>query len=345
MSNEDYAGHLENHITDWFRLQKKAAPTKEARQLLERMYALIKRGGKRSRPRLLYLTYTAYGGKQPDKLLDLGLALEFHHQFLLVHDDLMDDDTLRYDGPNIVGYYLGDELPHSQNIAEAMGILAGDLLFSFAHQAILQSAALPGPQKLAILELINDKNVGIAFGQQLDTYNVDASLTTFSLDQLLRIHALKSSLYTTQLPMQCAAILLHLPKKEQDKIYSFSLPFGILFQLVDDYSDYFHNRSVFNNRTKYRDFRQGKITYPLYMALTLASKKEQDFIKQHLGKKESSDAVMQKIVAIAEKCGARAASREYLDQYFERVYTALDQLSLRPEAKQQFTSLIEQYRV
>jgi len=339
MTSDNFKKAIDTRVIEWFDGQIKTATTDEARLLLKRMSKLIVRGGKRARPELLFMTYQAYGGKNIDQLIDLGLALEFHHQFLLIHDDIIDNDTVRYDGPNIVGYYGRER----QNIPQAMGLLAGDILFSFACQAIIRQKGFTDKIKLALLEMLNDTNVGVQYGQQLDVFNIEP--LSFTEEKLVLTHSLKSALYSAQLPMQCAAVLQNLTGNERSKIDYFAKPFGILFQLVDDYSDYFNNHSAFNNRPKYRDFRQGKITYPLYSALKTATAKDVAYLKQYLGSKDLSDATMGKIVIILKSCGAQEASREYLEQYFAQVYDALDKLNINTVAKKQITALIDKYKV
>jgi geranylgeranyl pyrophosphate synthase len=345
MTVAEYIEGVEAGIAAWFDAQKKTAPTDEARQLLDRMCALILRGGKRARPELLYMTYAAYGGKSFAGLIDLGLALELHHQFLLAHDDLMDNDTVRYGGPNIVGYYLRDKRAGGQNAADAMGILAGDLLFSFSNQIIIDSKELTQKQKISLLQKLQSANAAVAYGQQLDVGNLAGSLSTFSIEKLLQIHSLKSAVYSTRLPMDCAAALLGLESAEREKIAAFAEPFGVLFQLVDDFSDYFVNNSAFNNRPKYRDFGQGKITYPLYIALTLANKKQAAFIHRHLGNKAAPDENVAEVAAMLESLGAKKAGRNYLEKYFTQSLNALNELSISTLYRQKFRQLIEKYRV
>lgn len=346
--DNSFKAAVESRIEAWINTEKKNAPTEEAKLLLDRMLSLVMRGGKRARPLLLYLTYDAYGGNDRDKLVDLGAALELHHQFLLVHDDIIDNDDVRYGGPNIVGYYNQDRLSREHNISQAMGILAGDLLFSFSNQIIVEAAQLSDTQKMELLQLLARTNAHVAYGQQLDAYNVytgSDSLDFFTEAKQRAIHVLKTASYTSRLPMQCAAILLDLSQSERKKIDNFALPFGILFQLVDDYSDYFDNSSAFNNRPKYRDFRQGKMTYPLHAALALATDAEIAFLMQNFGKKELSAVSIQEVVAILEKCGARDESSHRLEKYFTQARNALDRLLITVSSKKEFVSIIDRYRV
>jgi geranylgeranyl diphosphate synthase type II len=341
MTLSEYTDTINIGIVKWFQKAKKSAPTPESRLLLDRMQAVISRGGKRARPGLLYMTYSAYGRSNPAELIDAGLALEFHHQFLLFHDDIIDKDYVRYGGPNIAGYYLEENGP---DISEAMELLAGDMLYSFSNQVVAGSRALDDKQKVVLLTLLNEVNSDVAYGQQLDVFNLDPASADFA-EKLLLTHALKTASYSTQLPMQFAAALLDLPAPERDKLVAFARPYGVLFQLVDDYSDYFTNNSAFNNRPKYRDFRQGKITYPLYAALQTANKSQAEYLKRCLGNKDLSDTKMAKVVTILEKSGAKKESQKHLEQFFANAFSALDKLSINPEQKQKFRQMIEKYQV
>jgi geranylgeranyl pyrophosphate synthase len=342
MTVTDYKEAINARITEWFAAEITAAPTAESRLLLERMCTLIQRGGKRARPELLYMTYMAYGGSNPESLVDLGLALELHHQFLLVHDDIIDKDTNRYDGPNIIGYYATET---SQEIAEAMAILAGDLLFTFSHLAVTRSRDYSAEQKVVLLEMLNSANIAVAYGQQLDAGSLAMVVPAFSEEKLLLTHSLKSSSYSAQLPMNCAAALLGLDAEEQAKIAAFAEPFGVLFQLVDDYSDYFSNNSAFNNRPKYRDFKQGKVTYPLHVALQRADTNQTERINRELGNKDISDKAMHEVVAMLEDCGAKKASQEQIERFFTHTMRYLENLDILPEQKRQFTLMLDRYRV
>jgi len=345
MTDDKFKVALEIRIAVWFDDAKRVAPSSEAQLLLHRISTLILRGGKRIRPELLFRTYVAYGGKNLKKLIDLGLALEFHHQFLLIHDDIIDNDVVRYDGPNIIGYYQQDTLQLKQNVSQAMGLLAGDLLFSFACQAIIEHKDIEDSQKLKLLGILQSTNIGVQYGQQLDAYNVDISPLSFTEGRMLLTHSLKAALYSAQLPMQSACVLLNLTDSEREKIDAFAKPFGVLFQLVDDYSDYFHNPSAFKNRPKYRDFRQGKLTYPLYIALTTAGSKDVRFLKKYLGHKDLPESIMSSVVSILKDCGAQEMSREYLEQFFIQATKALNQLAISSESKRQFAEMVAKYRV
>ena len=88
-------------------------------KLLVDMQKYILRGGKRLRPTLMILGYRAAGGADVGKALDAALALEIFHNFVLIHDDVMDGDTTRYGGLNITGI-LCPIVVFSQNLRHVL---------------------------------------------------------------------------------------------------------------------------------------------------------------------------------------------------------------------------------
>lgn len=344
MTIKKFKDLVERSIEEWLTQYEKEAPSSECKVLVARIRSLILRDGKRARPLLLYITYRGYGGQNIEQLTELAVVLELHHQFLLMHDDVIDNDSVRYDGPNITGYYSHDAGINTQS-AETMGVLAGDLLLSYAQRILHKSELYDQALKISLLALLHDTNIGVGYGQLMDSFNLDPDSAHFDERKLLQIHTLKSALYSTHLPMQAAALLLNLNKTERAKIKLFAEPFGILFQLVDDYSDYFINASAFNNRTKYRDYRQGKITYPLYQGLLLTNKAEQAYLHDHLGIKSLSDHDMQRVIAILETCGAKQASASFIEPYFQATLSALSVLAIDNRYKKALRDIIESYKV
>ena len=146
MTSDEYASAVETAVKDLLAKRAKDAPTPEAKQMVERISTLVLRAGKRSRPKLLELTYRGYGGTDAEMLVDIGVALELQHQFLLVHDDIMDNDTVRYDGLNILGMYRQDYDEAHWDIASSMAMMAGDLLATYSQQAILDHPTLTAEQ-------------------------------------------------------------------------------------------------------------------------------------------------------------------------------------------------------
>lgn len=339
MNHSEFRSALESRIDDWFEAQKTAAPTEQAIELISRIHNFIRRGGKRSRPELMYLTYSVYGGESPEKIIDLGAALELYHQFLLVHDDIMDKDTVRYGGPNVVGMYEKSGM----NVAESMGILAGDLLFTYANQLIM-GLEISASRKVELLGLLHAVNADEMFGQQLDVFNILENVDSFSKERLMLIHELKTARYTTQLPMSVISIVLELDEDERKNIEDFGRLFGVAYQLADDYSDYFENKSSFSAQ-KFRDYRSGKMTLPIYIALQKVDAYDRTKLLAGFGHKDSSDEQVMAALDIIESCGAKVASHQLAEGYLHSAQAALRSLGINEPGQKVLSSLLEKFRV
>lgn len=130
-------------------------PEKEPRELYEaaRHYPLA--GGKRVRPFVVLRAAEAVGG-DPAKALYPAAAVEFIHNYSLVHDDIMDMDELRRGRPTVHKVW-----------GVNMAILAGDLLFSKAFEAVARAEVSP-EKKARILDVLVRTSNELCEGQALD---------------------------------------------------------------------------------------------------------------------------------------------------------------------------------
>ncbi len=112
-------------------------------------------GGKRVRPFVVLRAAEAVGG-DPGKALYPAAAVEFIHNYSLVHDDIMDMDELRRGRPTVHKLW-----------GVNMAILAGDLLFSKAFEAIARAEVSP-EKKARILDVLVRTSNMLCEGQALD---------------------------------------------------------------------------------------------------------------------------------------------------------------------------------
>jgi geranylgeranyl diphosphate synthase type II len=339
-----YKTALETRIADLLAEKAINAPSEEATLLLERIRQVIMRAGKRSRPELLRLTYASYGGKNFAALMDIGVALELYHQALLVHDDIVDHDTIRYDGPNVIGYYQNDKSVDA-DYPSAMGLLAGNLLHIFSSDLIVNHPIISQEQKLSLLSILNDTNAKVHYGQQLDIANSIGNIDQITEKKLITTDTLKTALYSINLPMQFAAELLELSSEERNHIAQFALKLGVGYQLIDDYSDYFSNHSAFESHPKYRDFRQGKVTHPLFYGVYNADEADKKYLQKYIGNKNASAAVLKKVVNILDKTGAKQKCHSQIYECFIQIEASLHKLKISKVSKKEFLDLINSYRI
>ena len=204
----------------------------EAGALLEAMEYTLSSPGKRVRPILLILSCLAAGGKEEDAL-PFACAVEFIHNYSLIHDDLpaMDDDDLRRGRPT-----------NHKVFGEAMAILAGDGLQSAAFELILSEckASIGDPDALRRRVLAGSAIAegcgcgGMVAGQSAD---IEAEGKGASAELLEYIHANKTAALIKASALAGAWLGGAAPALAQ-YFAEYGENLGLAFQIADDILDF-----------------------------------------------------------------------------------------------------------
>ena len=180
---------------------------------------VIKGEGKRLRPVLVHLSGQAYDA-QPDDLMKLGIAVELLHNFSLVHDDIMDNDSKRHGQPSV--HYKWD-IPTA--------ILAGDGLFTLAQLSLVGLDSY-------IFQRFNEVALEICEGQGMDKeFENDHSI---DMDSYIQMIGKKTACFLGMCS-ELGAVLGGASEKEANSLYKFGYFLGLAFQIKDDYLEIFGN--------------------------------------------------------------------------------------------------------
>ena len=186
---------------------------------------MLKAGGKRFRPMLLLSVVKSNKSLLLSNSMPVALGLEMLHTYSLVHDDLpaMDNADLR----------RGFQTLHKK-YDEVTAILVGDALNTEAFNQI-SNAPLHNDVKIDLIKtLSSDGGInGMIIGQAIDCYFENQKL---ELSQLEFLHIHKTAkLIAASLKM--GAIISEYDLETQEKLYSFGIDLGLLFQIQDDIID------------------------------------------------------------------------------------------------------------
>lgn len=180
---------------------------------------VIKGEGKRLRPVLVHLSGQAYDA-QPDDLMKLGIAVELLHNFSLVHDDIMDNDSKRHGQPSV--HYKWD-IPTA--------ILAGDGLFTLAQLSLVGLDSY-------IFQRFNEVALEICEGQGMDKeFENDHSI---DMDSYIQMIGKKTACFLGMCS-ELGAVLGGASEKEANNLYKFGYFLGLAFQIKDDYLEIYGN--------------------------------------------------------------------------------------------------------
>ncbi|MTJ81717.1 MAG: polyprenyl synthetase family protein [Telmatospirillum sp.] len=228
---------------------------------------IIAAGGKRLRP-MLTLASAKLCGHQGQRHVHLAACVEFIHTATLLHDDVVDDSSLRR-GLASANAVWGNK----------PSVLVGDFLFSRAFELMVEDGSL---QVLAILSRASSV---LAEGEVLQL--VTANDTGTSEDAYLDvIRAKTATLFAAA--CQIGAVLSDRPKVEEQALESYGLNLGIAFQLIDDVLDYSAKQEKLGKALG-DDFREGKITLPVILAFRRGDDEERTFWRRTLETLEQAE--------------------------------------------------------
>ena len=200
----------------------------------EELYApmnyIISHGGKRLRPIMVLMANDMFNGNI-EKALKPALAIEFFHNFTLIHDDIMDEAPLRRNQPTI-------HTLHGINV----GILSGDALLFKAYKFFEDLE--PNLFK-ACVRVFTHTGLLLCEGQQYDINFETQEDVTFS--DYIRMITYKTGILSAS-SFEIGALIAGADFKDAKAIFNFGKHVGIAFQIMDDYLDVFGNMEQFGKQ-------------------------------------------------------------------------------------------------
>jgi octaprenyl-diphosphate synthase len=266
---------------------------------------IIRSGGKRLRPSLV-LACAQLCGYAGERHIGLAAAVEFLHTATLLHDDVVDESTLR----------RGDETANAIWSNQA-SVLVGDFLLSRAFQLMVRDGSLP------ILALLSDTSAIISQGEVMQMAAA-GDLATSEEDYLRIIDAKTAALFSAAAAI--GGLMTDRPQAECEALGRYGRSLGIAFQLVDDALDYAASQAVLGKAVG-DDFREGKITLPVILAHRAGTAEEKAFWERTLGEGDQRDGDLDEALRLIEAHGALQATFARAHAYAE---DAIAQLRLFP---------------
>ena len=197
---------------------KSYIPDEEPMRLIEASRQYPYAGGKRMRPAIVLAACGAVGGDK-SKAMPLAVAIEYIHNFTLIHDDVMDGDDMRRGMKTIHVAY-----------DEPTAILAGDALFAKAFQ-IIADLDIPADAMREVLRYVTKAVWDLARGQEMDVCNEHqlVSEEVYTETILLKTSVLFAAAAAG------GALCGGADAKTVEAINKFALDMGLGFQMYDDY--------------------------------------------------------------------------------------------------------------
>lgn len=292
----------------------------EPSQLYEPMNYIIANGGKRLRPVLTLMAAELFGG-DIDKALKPALAIEFFHNFTLIHDDIMDEAPLRRNKPTV-------HTLHGINI----GILSGDALLIKSYQFFED---LEDSQFKKCIQLFSETGIKICEGQQMDV-NFETN-NKVSYDDYIQMITYKTAVLCAS-ALKIGAIIAHAEESDAHAIYEFGRHLGIAFQMMDDYLDVFGSQEQFGKRQA-GDIYENKKTILYLLALENADEKQKKSLLHWYSLNTDEAEKAQAVEEIFRSTGADKKTLELIQKHNDLAQNYLNKIKLPEEKKHPLTAL------
>jgi len=295
----------------------------EPKNLYEPNNYFLKIGGKRLRPILLLLSTDLFSGKIEESL-SASLAIEFFHNFTLIHDDVMDKAPVRRGFVTIHEKY---------NLNTA--ILSGDVLMIKACEYL--SKVNPTYFK-KVFDVFTKTAIEVCEGQQYDIdFETQEKVTHTEYIEMIR---LKTSVLLAA-SMKIGAILGHANDIDADLLYSYAENLGIAFQIQDDILDCYGDEELVGKQPG-GDIIQNKKTL-LFIEAGKKCVETNDMRLQDWTNKKEFDNI-QKVNAVLEifdTYNIKEFALHERDIYVQKSMNALSKINLPDNKKEVLKSLVD----
>ncbi len=239
---------------------------------------ILTAGGKKIRPIVTLLTSKLcnYSGKNH---LSLAACVELIHTATLLHDDVIDESKMRRGIPTANDLF-----------GNKSSVLVGDFLFSKSFELMVANGSK------SILKILSKTSSTLAEGEVMQLITIKNYLTD-DQSYMNIIKAKTASLFSAA--SEISALLTNQDNQTQKNLKKYGEYLGTAFQLVDDALDYIGNEKL--GKKIGDDFREGKITLPVIIAISNSDKEEKNFWKRVIELENRNEDDFKRALKIIEK--------------------------------------------
>jgi len=280
---------------------------------------VLKSGGKRIRPALLLLSAKLCSYRDGSRNITLATVAEYMHTATLIHDDIIDSAAKRRG------------LPSANSIwGPQVSVLAGDFLYARSLQMLVADG------DLAVMQAFADATVRMTEGEVREVQM--AGNLDLTYDEYLEIIISKTAALISA-ACRAGALIARAEAAEVAALTQFGLNLGIGFQLVDDALDFIAKEDRLGKPVG-NDFREGKVTFPVFHVLQAGSAADRSRIGELAAKETIGESDLAEVKEMMERHGAVAATMEQVRTYLEK---AKETLAIFPDsaAKRSLVLLVD----
>ena len=259
-------------------------------------------GGKRLRPLLMVLSarLCGYDGNYGNTF---STIFEYLHAATLLHDDLVDEATLR----------RGKPVAHSL-WGNAIAVLVGDFLLA---RSLSIAAETKRPDVIKVVAEITENMSQGEIHQLMKKGCIDLTETEY-----MEIIERKTAVLF-QGTCRVGALISGVSKEKEAALAGYGYNLGIAFQMVDDLLDYSQDTPALGKKVG-ADLKEGKLTLPVIYSLKSADEKDRIQMEKIIKDKDFSMEDFETLIAFMKKYGGQTYTQKVAQKYVKNAKNALE---------------------
>ena len=259
-------------------------------------------GGKRLRALLTLGSAKLCGYTKGTRDINLAACVELIHGATLMHDDVIDDGTIRR-GKKTLNKVWDN---HSS-------VLVGDYLLSRCFEMMVED------ENIEVLKLLSSTSSKIAQGEILQLQH-KGEIDMLEETYLKIISAKTAELFAAS--TKVGAILSDMKTKEKEALEFYGRNLGLTFQIADDTLDYNSELKLFGKKIG-QDFYEGKITLPIILLFQKAEDQEKEKLKDIFSKDKRNENDLNYILSLIKKYDVIKACYQKAEHYINLASNSL----------------------
>jgi geranylgeranyl diphosphate synthase type I len=310
----------------------------ELLEMTENLRDFTLRSGKRIRPILFYCGYVIAGGKDKEKILKAAISIEFIHSFLLIHDDIIDQDNFRRGGLSMHHSYRKKyKNKDSKHFGISMAIIVGDISYGFGYE-ILSELDFSSDLKMKAINKMNQIVLNTVAGEAMDV--VLSANPNFDDSKIIEMQKYKTAKYTIEGPLHLGAVLAGADDEFLGSISKFAIPLGVAFQIQDDIIGIFGDEKKIGKPVG-SDIKEGKKTLLISKAMKAANEKQKNIILSVLGNENINLSEIENVRKIIRETGSLEYSKIQSEKLIEFSKKRLEEIKVPDECKKFLNDLAD----
>ncbi|MFH1441713.1 MAG: polyprenyl synthetase family protein [Candidatus Omnitrophota bacterium] len=264
----------------------------------------ILRDGKRARPILFIIGYLGFSKKPASGLFKSALSIELLHDFMLIHDDIIDKSDTRRGKPSMHKIF-NTHLEKFKNIkfnGQDLSIVAGDVLYAIAIDTFISIKENPSRKEKALKKFI-EAAIYTGSGEFIELLYGTKNIDEITKEDIYKIYTYKTAHYTFACPLSIGAILAGTGQFQIDLICKYGSCLGKAFQIKDDILGMFAQESE-TGKSPLVDLQEAKKTILVWYAYKHSNSKNKKIIKNIFSKEKITALDLSKMREIITHSGA-----------------------------------------